>query len=325
MTLRSVIKSCGMYLPPRIVTNAEIEKIVDTSNEWIVQRTGIHERRIAAEDQSTSFLAIEAGRQALENGQLRGENIDTVIIATSTPDTTFPSVASRVQSALEIPPCAAFDVQAVCSGFVYGLSIADSLILSRKAKRILLIGAEKMSSLLDWTDRTTCVLFGDGAGAVVLEADETGAGSMKDRGIHSTHLFANGDLDKILYTSGGPSTTGDSGFIRMEGKEVFRHAVSYMADVVRIVLEKNAIQTSEIDWLVPHQANIRIIEATAKKLDMPMQRVVVTVDRHGNTSAASIPLALCEAVQEGRIKRGDMILFEALGAGLTWGAVLLRF
>ncbi len=325
MTLRSVIRSCGMYLPPGIVTNADLAKMVDTSDEWIVQRTGIRERRIAAKDQPTSAMAIEAGRQAMDNAGLKPSDIDTVIVATSTPDTTFPSVASRVQSALGIPPCAAFDTQAVCSGFVYGLSIADSLILSRKAKRVLLIGAEKMSSILDWNDRTTCVLFGDGAGAVVIEADETGQGSLKDRGIHSTHLFANGDLDKILYTSGGPSTTGDSGFIRMEGKEVFRHAVGYMADVVKTVLEKNAIEASAIDWLVPHQANIRIIEATAKKLDLSMDKVVVTVDRHGNTSAASIPLALCEAVQDGRIKRGDMILFEALGAGLTWGAVLARF
>lgn len=325
MTLRSVIRSCGMYLPPRIVTNADLAKTVDTSDEWIVQRTGIRERRIAANGQPTSALAIEAGRQAIDNAGLKPSDIDTIIVATSTPDTTFPSVASRVQSALGIPPCAAFDTQAVCSGFVYGLSIADSLILSRKARRVLLIGAEKMSSILDWNDRTTCVLFGDGAGAVVIEADESGQGSLKDRGIHSTHLFANGDLDKILYTSGGPSTTGDSGFIRMEGKEVFRHAVGYMADVVKIVLEKNAIESPAIDWLVPHQANIRIIEATAKKLDLSMDKVVVTVDRHGNTSAASIPLALCEAVQDGRIKRGDMILFEALGAGLTWGAVLARF
>jgi 3-oxoacyl-[acyl-carrier-protein] synthase-3 len=314
-----------MYLPPGIVTNAELAKTVDTSDEWIVQRTGIRERRIAAKDQPTSAMAIEAGRQAINNAGLKPSDIDTVIVATSTPDTTFPSVASRVQAALGIPPCAAFDTQAVCSGFVYGMTIADSLILSRKAKRVLLIGAEKMSSILDWNDRTTCVLFGDGAGAVVIEADENGQGSLKDQGIHSTHLFANGDLDKILYTSGGPSTTGDSGFIRMEGKEVFRHAVGYMADVVKTVLEKNVIDASAIDWLVPHQANIRIIEATAKKLDLSMDKVVVTVDRHGNTSAASIPLALCEAVQDGRIKRGDMILFEALGAGLTWGAVLARF
>jgi 3-oxoacyl-[acyl-carrier-protein] synthase-3 len=325
MTLRSVIRSCGMYLPEKIMSNADLEKVVDTTDDWIVQRTGIRERRIADRDQPTSDLAIRAGKQALEQGGLTGADIDTVIVCTSTPDQTFPSVAIRVQAALDIPPGGAFDVNAACSGFVYGLSVADAMILSGKSKRVLLIGAEKMSSILNWEDRATCVLFGDGAGAVVLEADESGKGTIDDRGIHSTHLFANGSLKDILYVNGGPSTTGDSGFIVMEGKKVFIHAVQYMADVVHAVLDKNSIRPDQIDWLVPHQANIRIIEATAKKLDMSMDKVAVSVDRHGNTSAASIPLALCEALEAGKIKRGDLILFEALGAGLTWGAALARF
>lgn len=322
MTVRSLIAACGMYLPDRVLTNDELARMVDTSDDWIVQRTGIHERRIAAKDQPTSDLAVRAARHVLERGGYAADDLDAIIVATSTPDTTFPSVAVRVQSALGVPLIPAFDIQAVCSGFVYGLTVADSMILSGKARRVLLVGAEKMSSVLDWNDRTTCVLFGDGAGAVVVEAVETDAS--EDRGILSTHLFADGALSEILRTTGGPSTTGDSGFIYMEGKEVFRHAVGYMADVVHKVVEKNGLADGDIDWLVPHQANIRIIEATAKKLNMPMDRVVVTVDRHGNTSAASIPLALCEAVLDGRIKKGDLVLFEALGAGLTWGAVLAR-
>ncbi len=325
MTLRSVIRACGMYLPDRVMTNADLEKIVDTTDEWIFQRTGIKSRHIAAEGQTTSGMATAAALNALKNGGLTPDDIDAVIVATSTPDTTFPSVAIRVQAALGIKPSPVFDMQAACSGFVYGLTVADSLILSGKAKRVLLIGAEKMSSILNWEDRTTCVLFGDGAGAVVIEADKSGQGTLADRGIHATHMFANGALSEILYTSGGPSTTGDSGFIVMEGKEVFRHAVQYMAEVVHKVLESTGVSPDQIDWLVPHQANIRIIEATAKKLGLPMERVVLTVERHGNTSAASIPLALCEAVTDGRIKKGDMVLFEALGAGLTWGAVLARF
>ena len=324
MTVRSVITACGMYLPERIVTNADLSKIVDTTDEWIQQRTGIKERRIAGDGETTSAMAIKAGLDAINAAGLTGDDIDAVIVATSTPDTTFPSVAVKVQAALGIRPSPIFDVQAVCSGFVYALTIADSFILSGKAKRILVIGAEKMSAILNWEDRATCVLFGDGAGAVIVEASDDGAGTIQDRGIHSTHLFANGALSEILRTTGGPSTTKDSGFIVMEGKEVFRHAVLYMAEIVKEVLEKNGIEPEKIDWLVPHQANIRIIEATAKKLDMPMSRVVVTVDRHGNTSAASIPLALCEGMRDGRLKRGDMVLLEALGAGLTWGAVLVR-
>lgn len=324
MTVRSVIAGCGSYLPAQAVSNAALAQKVDTSDEWIVQRTGIRQRHIAATGESTGDMAIEAGRRALAAAGLTPADIGGVIVATSTPDTTFPSVAARVQGALGIPPGPAMDVQAVCSGFVYGLTVADSLIRTGLAKRFLLIGAEKMSSILDWEDRTTCVLFGDGAGAVVIEAQD-GAGAGTDRGVLSTHLYADGRLRDILYTSGGTSTTGDAGFIRMEGKEVFRNAVQLMADIVGEVLAHNQITPDAIDFLVPHQANIRIIEATAKKLDMGMDRVVVTVDRHGNTSAASIPLALCAAVEDGRIKKGDLLLMEALGAGLTWGAALVRF
>jgi 3-oxoacyl-[acyl-carrier-protein] synthase-3 len=324
MTIRSVITGCGSYLPAQIVTNADLEKKVETTDEWIVQRTGIRQRHIAAEGQTTGDMAIEAGRAALKAAGLTGADIGGVIVATSTPDNTFPSVAAKVQAALGIPPGPAMDVQAVCSGFVYGLTVADSLIRTGLAKRFLLIGAEKMSALLDWDDRTTCVLFGDGAGAVVIEAQE-GAGTVQDRGVLSTHLYADGRLRDILHTTGGTSSTGDAGVVKMEGKEVFRHAVQFMADIVGEVLEHNKVAPDDIAFLVPHQANIRIIEATAKKLDMAMDRVVVTVDRHGNTSAASIPLALCAAVGEGRIKRGDLLLMEALGAGLTWGAALVRF
>lgn len=317
---RSVIVSCGSYLPQKIVTNAELAERVDTNDEWITQRTGIRQRHVAGEKETSADMAIAAGRQALKNGNLSGADIDAVIICTCTPDQTFPSVAIKVQAALGIPPGPAFDVQAVCAGFVYGLSVADSFIRAGTARRILLIGAEKMTSLLDWNDRTTCVLFGDGAGAIILEAAEDG-----ERGIMSTHLYANGKLKDILYTSGGTSSTGDAGFVVMEGKEVFRHAVQYMADVVVEALEHNNVKPEQVDWLVPHQANIRIIEGTAKKLGMEMDRVVVTIDRHGNTSAASIPLALCEAVTDGRIKKGDLVLMEALGAGLTWGAAMVRF
>ncbi len=321
MSIRSTILSCGAYLPPRILTNADLEKMVETSDEWIVQRTGIRERHLCGDDEATSDMAIKAGRQALEKAGLSGADIDGVIVATATPDLTFPSVAVAVQAELGIQQGPAFDVAAACAGFVYGMSVADGLIRSGQAKRLMLIGAEKFSTIVDWEDRTTCVLFGDGAGAVILEADESG----EDRGILSTHLHANGDLRNILYATGGPGTTGECGKIIMDGKEVFRHAVNYMSDIVAEVLEHNGTGPEEIDWLVPHQANIRIIEATAKKLKMPMEQVVVTVDRHGNTSAASIPLALAEAVNDGRIKRGDMILFEALGGGLTWGAALARF
>lgn len=324
MTLRTIIRACGSYLPAHCVTNAELAKTVDTSDEWIVQRTGIKQRHIAAAGETTADMAIEAARRALEQSGLQGSDIDGVIIATSTPDTTFPSVAVKVQAALGINHGPCFDVQGVCAGFVYGLTVADSLIRTGAAKRLMLVGADKMSSILNWEDRTTCVLFGDGAGAVILEADHSGSGTVEDQGVLSTHLHADGTLKDILYVNGGVSSNGLGGHIVMEGKEVFRHAVAAMADVVSEVLEHNKITADQIQWVVPHQANIRILESTAKKLGLAMEQVVVTVDRHGNTSAASIPLALAEAVQSGRIAKGDLMLIEALGGGLVWGAALVR-
>lgn len=325
MTIRAVIKSTGGYLPEKTLTNADLEKMVDTSDEWIVQRSGIRERHIAADGETTADMAEKAARDAMTHGGFGAGDIDAVIVCTSTPDHTFPSVAADVQARLGLNPGPAFDLQAVCSGFVYGLTVADMFIRTGQARRLLLIGAEKFSAILDWNDRTTCVLFGDGAGAIILEADESGEGTLADRGILSTHLYADGRQKDILYVNGGPATTRNSGVIVMEGKEVFRHAVKHMADIVTESLEHNKIGPEQIDWLVPHQANVRIIEATAKKLGLPMDKVVVTVDKHGNTSAASIPLALNTAVKENRIKKGEMVLFEALGAGLTWGAALARF
>jgi 3-oxoacyl-[acyl-carrier-protein] synthase III len=325
MSIRSVIASCGSYLPETVLTNADMEKRVETTAEWIEQRTGIKERHIARADEPSSVMAAHAAREAMQSGGFTSADIDGVIVATCTPDTTFPSTAIRVQAALGLNPGPAMDIGAACSGFIYALSVADNMIRSGQCRRMLVIGAEKMTSILDWKDRTTCVLFGDGAGAIILEADSTGKGTLSDRGIHSTHLYGEGRLKDILYTTGGPSTTGDAGFIFMEGREVFRHAVQLMADIVSETLAKNNIKPEQIDWLVPHQANIRIIEGTAKKLGMGMDKVVATVERHGNTSAASIPLALCEAVKDGRIKKGHLLLMEALGAGLTWGAALVRF
>lgn len=323
--LRSVIRSCGYYLPEKVLTNKDLEKVVDTSDEWIKQRSGIEERHIAGDDEATSDMAIQASLRALEKSGLKADDIDGVIVATTTPDCTFPSVAVKVQSHLGIRPVIAFDVQAVCAGFVYALSVADNFIKTGHGRRFLVIGAEKMSSILNWEDRTTCVLFGDGAGAVILEADETGDGTSEDRGILSQHLYADGTYQDILYTSGGTSTTHESGYIVMEGREVFRHAVSHMAGIMPEVLKANNITVDQIDWLVPHQANIRILESAAKKLGIPMDRVITTVSKHGNTSAASIPLALGQSIDEGKIKKGDLLLMEALGAGLTWGAVLVRF
>lgn len=324
MGLTSIILSTGSYLPEKILTNADLEKMVDTSDEWIVQRSGIKQRHIAADNESTGDMAVAAAKKALEAAKLNPSDIDGVIVATTTPDRTFPSVAVKVQGELGIPSGLAFDVQAVCTGFVYALATADNFIARGQAKRILVIGAEKMSSIVDWTDRTTCVLFADGAGAVILEAKENNDG-INGQGIHSTHLYANGKQRDMLQTSGGVSTTGDNGKIEMQGREVFKYAVQYMADVVEETLTHNKITPDDIDWLVPHQANIRIIESTAKKLNMPMDQVVTTVDHHGNTSAASIPLALDEAVRDGRIQRGQMLLIEAMGGGLTWGAALVRF
>ncbi|MBL8638660.1 MAG: ketoacyl-ACP synthase III [Alphaproteobacteria bacterium] len=322
--IRSVLRATGSYLPERIITNAEMERLVDTSDEWIVQRTGIRERHVAAENQSTSDLAIQAAKRALESSGLSPEDLDGVIVATTTPDRTFPAVAVMVQAALGMRVGLAFDVQAVCSGFVYALTLANNFIQLGQAKRVLVIGAEKMSSIINWEDRTTCVLFGDGAGAVILEAAE-GKGTLADRGVLSTHLYANGHLSELLYTDGGVSTTGHSGHVIMLGKEVFKNAVTYMADIVQEVLDKNQIAASQIDWLVPHQANLRIITGTAEKLGMGLDKVVLTVDTHGNTSAASIPLALDTAVRDGRIQPGQLLLLEALGGGLTWAAALVRF
>lgn len=306
------------------MTNVDLEKIVETTDEWIVQRTGIKGRHIAADDETTGMMAIKAAQKAMDAAGITAKDIDGVIVATTTPDRTFPSVAVKVQGELGTPHGLAFDIQAVCTGFVYALATADNFIKMGQAKCILVIGAEKMSSIVDWTDRTTCVLFADGAGAVILGAAENNEG-LAGAGIHSTHLYANGAQREILQTSGGVSSTGERGIIEMQGREVFKYAVNYMADVVEETLRHNKIDASAIDWLVPHQANIRIIESTAKKLNMPMDKVVVTVDRHGNTSAASIPLALDEAVRDGRIKRGQMMLIEAMGGGLTWGAALIRF
>jgi len=319
MPTRSVILSTGSYLPSKVMTNSDLEKIVDTTDEWITQRSGIKSRHIAADDETTADLAIAAAKDALERGSIDPLSIDGVIVATTTPDQTFPSVAVKVQAALGLPVGLAFDVQAVCTGFVYALATADNFIKCGQAKRILVIGAEKMSSIVDWEDRTTCVLFADGAGAVVLDAQDS------DRGVLSTHLYANGNLRELLETSGGPSSTGDAGHIIMQGREVFKYAVTYMADAVNEALKENNIAADEIDWLVPHQANIRIIEGCAKKLNLPIDKVVVTVDHHGNTSAASIPLALHEAVEDGRIQEGQLVLLEAMGGGLTWGSALLRF
>jgi len=320
MTVRSVILSTGSYLPDKALTNADLEKIVDTNDDWIVQRTGIKQRHVAAEGQATSDMAIHAARRALESSGLTSADIDGVIVATTTPDQSFPSVAVRVQAALGLRAGPAFDVQAVCSGFVYALSVADAMIKTGAMKRVIVIGAEKMSSLINWEDRTTCVLFGDGAGAVVLEGQDD-----PENGIISTHLYADGKFKDLLYTDGGVSTTGNAGHIVMHGKEVFKNAVTLMADIVQEVLDKNAITSDKIDWLVPHQANLRIITGTAEKLHMSMDKVVVTVDQHGNTSAASIPLALDTAVRDGRIKRGQTLLLEALGGGLTWAAALIRY
>ncbi|MGH1398299.1 MAG: beta-ketoacyl-ACP synthase III [Alphaproteobacteria bacterium] len=319
MSIRSRIHSTGSYLPEKILTNGDLEKIVDTSDEWIFQRSGIKARHIAADDETTADLAIAAARDALAASDLSAEDIDGVIVATTTPDQTFPSVAVKVQEALGLPVGLAFDVQAVCTGFVYALATADNFIKVGQARRLLVIGAEKMSSIVDWEDRTTCVLFADGAGAVILEASDA------DEGILSTHLYANGKHRDLLYTDGGPSSSGDTGHIKMQGREVFKYAVGYMAQAVEDALAANGMAAGDVDWLVPHQANIRIIEGCAKKLSMPMEKVVVTVDRHGNTSAASIPLALDAAVKDGRIARGQCVLMEAMGGGLTWGSALLRF
>jgi 3-oxoacyl-[acyl-carrier-protein] synthase-3 len=322
--IRSVVLGCGSYLPERILTNAELAQKVDTSDEWIVQRTGIQQRHIAAEGEFTSHLAIKAAKAALANAGIDAQSIDLIVLATSTPDNTFPATAVAVQNALGITHGAAFDLQAVCSGFIFALTTADSLLRTGAGKRALVIGAETFSRILDWTDRGTCVLFGDGAGAVVLEAQD-GAGTTADRGVLTTHLRSDGRHKEKLFVDGGPSSTQTVGYLRMEGREVFKHAVGMITDVIVDAFAATGANAESIDWFVPHQANKRIIDASAHKLHIAPQKVVLTVDRHGNTSAASIPLALSVAVNDGRIKKGDLVLLEAMGGGFTWGSALVRW
>ena len=333
MIKRSIVAGCGSYLPERVVTNGELAERVDTSDEWIVARTGIRQRHIAAEGEVTSDLAFLAAERALEHAGIPASDLDLLVLATTTPDQTFPATATRVQHRLGMINGAAFDVQAVCSGFVYGLAVADNFIKVGQAKTVVLIGAETFSRLLDWQDRGTCVLFGDGAGAVVLRAAENGededefgeTGHNRGRGILSTHIYSDGSSSDLLYVDGGPSSTQTVGHVRMNGREVFRHAVTNLAEIVHESLEANGLAADDIDWLVPHQANKRILDSTAKKLGLPVDKIVVTVERHANTSAASIPLALDEALKDGRIKTGDLVLLEAMGGGLTWGAGLVRW
>lgn len=324
MTIRSVVLGCGSYLPGRILSNDELAHSVETTDEWIVQRTGIRERHIAAAGELTSDLALNAARAALANAHVEASSIDLIVLATSTPDQTFPATAVSVQAGLGITHGAAFDLQAVCSGFVYALSVTDALLKEGSFKRALVIGAETFSRILDWDDRTTCVLFGDGAGAVVLEAQQQ-PGKKTDRGILTTHLRSDGRHRAKLYVDGGPSSTQTVGRLRMEGREVFKHAVAMITDVIEDAFKATDYSAADIDWFVPHQANKRIIDGSAHKLGIAPEKVVITVDRHGNTSAASIPLALADAVADRRIKRGHLILLEAMGGGFTWGSVLLRW
>jgi 3-oxoacyl-[acyl-carrier-protein] synthase III len=321
---RSVMLGCGSYLPSQVLTNEDLACKVDTSDEWIVQRTGIHERRIAAPGELTSQMATLAARSALAHARVDAQSIDLIVLATSTPDNTFPASAVSVQADLGITRGAAFDLQAVCSGFVYGLATADALLKSGGFSRALVIGAETFSRILDWTDRSTCVLFGDGAGAVVLDAQDQ-PDMAAARGILTVRLRSDGRYKSKLYVDGGPSSTGTVGRLRMEGREVFRHAVSMITDVVEDAFKATGYTADDIDWFIPHQANKRIIDSSAHKLGIAPAKIVTTVDRHGNTSAASIPLALCDALAERRIKRGDLLLLEAMGGGFTWGAALVRW
>ncbi len=320
---KSVVLGCGAYLPERIVTNAELSEQLETSDEWIQKRTGIRERRIAAPGELTSDLARYASEEALQRAGLDASEVDLIVLGTATPDNTFPATACRVQAGLGITRGAAMDVQAVCSGFVYALSVADNMLRLGQAKTALVIGAETFSRILDWEDRSTCVLFGDGAGAVVLRAQEDG--SSADRGILSTHIYSDGTGYELLYVDGGPSTSGKSGHLRMQGREVFRHAVLRMAEAVQTSLTANGLTTEDLDWVVPHQANIRIMDSMSKKLALRDDQIVVTVDKQANTSAATIPLALAEADGDGRLKQGDLVSLTAMGGGFTWGAALLRW
>lgn len=322
--VRARAVGCGHYLPARVITNDELAARIDTTDEWIRTRTGIRRRHVAADGEKTSDLAIAAARNALSVAGLAGTDIDAIVLATATPDQTFPSTATRVQHAIGMQGGFAFDLHAVCAGFIFALASANSMIVSGMCKRVMVIGAETFSRILDWDDRATCVLFGDGAGAIILEAAE-GTGESTDRGILGTCLHSDGTYNDILYVSGGPSSTGDAGVVRMEGREVFRHAVVKLAEVADEVMEKVGVTGADVDWIVPHQANLRIIESTAKKTGVPMGKVVVTVQDHGNTSAASIPLALSIAVLDGRIRPGQLLLMEAIGGGLAWGSALLRW
>lgn len=322
---RAVALGCGHYLPSRVVENAEFEQWVDTSDEWIRARSGIERRHFAAEGERTSDLAIQAAQMALDDAGLSGSDIDAVVLATATPDQTFPSTATRVQAALGIGESGfAFDIQAVCAGFVFALANATALIGSGQARRVMVIGAETFSRIMDWNDRTTCVLFGDGAGAIILGAEE-GGGTPQDRGVLSTILRSDGQYNDLLYVDGGVSTTQTSGVLKMQGREVFKHAVQKLAIAGEEALERAGLDVDDVTWVVPHQANMRIIKATAQKIGIPMEKIVVTVQDHGNTSAASIPLALSVANQAGRFAPGDLLLMEAIGGGLTWGAATLRW
>ena len=325
---RSVILGCGSYLPAQVLTNSELALKIDTSDDWIVQRTGIHERHIAAPGEWTSHMAVHAARAALAHAKVDAQSVDLIVLATSTPDNTFPASAVSVQAELGITHGAAFDLQAVCSGFVFALATADSLLKSGAFSRALVIGSETFSRILDWTDRGTCVLFGDGAGAVVLDSQaqpDMGQDLGKERGVLTVRLRSDGRHKSKLYVDGGPSSTGTVGHLRMEGREVFRHAVAMITDVVEDAFKATGYTAKDIDWFIPHQANRRIIDGSAHKLGIPPGKIVVTVDRHGNTSAASIPLALADAVADRRIKRGDLLLLEAMGGGFTWGAALVRW
>jgi 3-oxoacyl-[acyl-carrier-protein] synthase-3 len=323
-TRRSVVIGTGSYLPDRVLTNADLAATVDTTDDWIVERTGIRQRHIAAEGELTSDLGVAAARRALAAAGLTPDGIDLIVVATATPDQTFPACATVIQHKLGMTHGVAFDVAAVCSGFLYALSVADAMLVTGAANTALVIGAETFSRLLDWSDRGTCVLFGDGFGAVVLRAED-GAGTSADRGILASKLHSDGRYNDLLFVDGGPGSTGTVGKLRMKGREVFRHAVTNLASVMTETLAAAGLAAADVAWIVPHQANLRILEGTAKKLELPLTRVIVTVDRHANTSAASVPLALDAAVRDGRIKRGDLLILEAMGGGFTWGAAAVRW
>jgi 3-oxoacyl-[acyl-carrier-protein] synthase-3 len=323
--VRSVVLGAGGYLPEKVLTNDDLARMVDTSDEWIQQRTGIRQRHIAADGEMTSDLAVKAARRALADAGLDAGEIDLIVMATATPDNTFPAAAVTVQEKLGITRGAAYDVQAVCSGFVYGLATADAMLRASHGSKALVIGAETFSRILDWHDRSTCVLFGDGAGAVVLVRDGSQSGGRADRGLLTAHLRSDGRFKEKLYVDGGPSSTGTVGHLRMEGREVYKHAIAKIGDVIEDAFAATGFTPADIDWFVPHQANVRIIDSTAKKFGIPYDKVIRTVDRHGNTSAASIPLALAEASADGRIRRGDLLLLESMGGGFTWGSAILRW